>query len=47
MRLVLSVLMWMVLFLASGGSVALADGDESFEGTIETIETIDTAGAGI
>jgi hypothetical protein len=47
MRLVLSVLMWMVLFLVSGGSVALADGEEPFEGTIEKIETIDPDDAGI
>ena len=47
MRLVLSVSMWMVLFLVSGGSVALADGEESFEGTIEKIETINPADAGI
>lgn len=43
MRLVLPVLMWMVFFLVSGGSVALADGEEPFEGTIEKIDTIDTA----
>ncbi len=47
MHLVLSVLMWMVLFLVSGGSVALADGEEPFEGTIEKIETINPADADI
>ena len=44
---VLSVFMWMVLFLVSGGAVALADGEEPFEGTIEKIETINPADEGI
>ena len=47
MRLVLSVLMWMVFFLVSGASVALADGEEPFEGIIEKIETINPDDAGI
>jgi len=47
MRLVLSLLLPMLFILVSGVSVALADGEESFEGIIEMIEEINAADAAV